>query len=421
MKTKVWILNHYASDTFFDKGGRHYSISKYLKRAGYEPTIFCCNSKHSSNKELYFQNNRLYHEHIAEEINVPYIFVRGRPYTGNGIQRVLNMLDFFFNVQIACRFVAKKNGKPDVIIGSSVHPLACVAAINLSKSFKCRNVVEIRDLWPESIVAYGVASKNNILVKLLYRLEKWIYSKADVIIFTMEGGRDYIIEKGWDTEHGGPVDLKKVYHINNGVDLEEYDYNKEHHTINDPDLENRNVFKVVYTGSIRKVNDVGLLLDAMKQVATIPIKLLIWGRGDETENLKKRVFEEHIDNVVFKGNADKVQVPFILSKSDACLLHWRTTPISRYGMSMNKQFEYLDSGKPVLSTVKAEYSVLDNMQCGLTAEEYSVESIAEILNEIYCMSENQRIQLGKRAREAGEEYSFNALTDKLLDILGEHL
>ena len=71
----------------------------------------------------------------------------------------------------------------------------------------------------------------------------------------MEGGRDYIIKKNMSLENGGRVDLKKVYHINNGVDLESFEYNKKNISIEDNDLESE-CFKVIYAGSIRQVNNV---------------------------------------------------------------------------------------------------------------------------------------------------------------------
>lgn len=63
----------------------------------------------------------------------------------------------------------------------------------------------------------GILNKKNPIVPLLYKFEKWLYTKADQVVFSMEGGRDYIIDKKWDTDHGGPIDLKKVFYINNGV------------------------------------------------------------------------------------------------------------------------------------------------------------------------------------------------------------
>ena len=163
----------------------------------------------------------------------------------------------------------------------------------------------IADLWPESIVAYGIAGPHNPAVLALRRLEKWIYKKADALVFTMEGAYDYIVEQGWDKE----ISRSKVHYINNGVDLEQFDYNKEHFPVDDPDLDDPDTFKVVYTGSIRKVNNLGLLLDAAKCVNDPCVKILIWGDGDEREALEQRVRDENISNVVFKGSVEKKYIP----------------------------------------------------------------------------------------------------------------
>ena len=67
MNTNIWILNHYASDMYFDQGGRHYNFAKYLRHAGYAPVIFGANSKHGK-AERFFETDALWEEHIAEEI-----------------------------------------------------------------------------------------------------------------------------------------------------------------------------------------------------------------------------------------------------------------------------------------------------------------------------------------------------------------
>lgn len=236
--------------------------------------------------------------------------------------------------------------KPDIIIGSSAHPLAALAELKLAKKYKCQAIIEVRDLWPESFVAYGIMKKNNPILKLLYEGEKWIYKNADKIIFTMEGGRDYIIDKKWDTEHGGPIDINKVYHLNNGVDLDEFNYNKEHYILNDKDLNDKNTFKVIYTGSIRRVNNLNIILEAAKLIKEPDIKFLVWGEGDERVKLQQQCQEEKITNLVFKGYVDKKYIPFVLSCADVNLLHCELTPIMRFGMSLNKLFDYFAAKKP---------------------------------------------------------------------------
>ena len=148
MKKRVWILNHHANSMFFDEGGRHYSFAKYLKRNGYEPVVFCSNAQHGTGK-VYFEDDCVWQEHINEKIQVPFVFIKGRPYVGNGKNRILCMLDYYFHVKKAAIQYAKMHGKPDVIIGSQVHPLAVLAAEQLANSFGIKCIAEFRDLWPE--------------------------------------------------------------------------------------------------------------------------------------------------------------------------------------------------------------------------------------------------------------------------------
>ena len=80
----------------------------------------------------------------------------------------------------------KEIGKPDVIYASSPMPTTAILGISLAKKLKTKSVVEVRDLWPDSIISFGVAKKNNILVKILYYIEKRMYIEADKLVFTME-------------------------------------------------------------------------------------------------------------------------------------------------------------------------------------------------------------------------------------------
>ena len=167
MYKKIWIFNHYAGHMLFDKGGRHYWFAKYLKKAGYEPVVFCCNVIHSRADEKYIDTDSLWVKKTAEDIQVPFIYVKARPYTGNGKQRVLNMVDFYRNVKKSAKAYAKKEGKPDIILASSVHPLTMLAGIQLAKKVGIKCICEVRDLWPEAIVAYSKKIKKFYLGFLL--------------------------------------------------------------------------------------------------------------------------------------------------------------------------------------------------------------------------------------------------------------
>lgn len=82
----------------------------------------------------------------------------------------------------------------------------------------------------------GALKETHPVAKILYSLEKWIYCKADAVVFTMEGGKKYIADQKWDKANGGNIDLNKIFYINNGVDIKEFEENAQKYPSMDEDL-----------------------------------------------------------------------------------------------------------------------------------------------------------------------------------------
>lgn len=406
---KIWILNHYAMPMFINNGGRHFWMSKELKEKGYDVAVFCANTMENGFEQVNVK--RVYEEKQYGQYKT--VLISTPKYAGNGTARVKNMIMFARNLVRAAKKIALYS-KPDIIIASSVHPLTLIAGLKLGKALQVPCICEIRDLWPEALTYYGRLKKTSIFAKLLYKGEKWIYSKADALIFTMEGGKDYINEKGWEKE----VPLSKVFHINNGVDLEQFEFNKKEFFLEDPDLEDPCMFKVIYTGSINRTNNLGIILDVAKKLKQeSDIKFLIWGDGNERAALENRVKEEEVGNVAFKGKVEKKYIPGILSRSDLNLIHWEMSDILKFGASYNKMFEYLAAGKPILSTVNMGYSLLKRYDCGYQVETSDIDSIVQGILKMKKMSCKKRIKMGYNAKAVALEYDFTKLTDKLEHVM----
>ena len=315
MKKEIWILNHYATDMFFDEGGRHYWLGKELIKKGYKITIFCANTIHKSDKIVSIKKGML---RCAKKDGLQFVFVKTKMYQGNGLSRVKNMLAYTLNMLRLYRKYGRKYGKPDIIYASSVHPFALYAGLKIAMYYNIKLISEIRDLWPLTLIAFGRLKKDSILARMMFWYEKKIYERTDELIFTMEGGKNYIQDQKWDVGHNGMIDLKKVHHINNGLILNDYyDYRRKFQ-INDSDLENNNIFKIVYTGSIGEANRLDLIINVAKclQKKKLPIRFYIWGNGDEKIRLQKRIKQEKVDNVVFKGHVEKKYFPYITCSKD---------------------------------------------------------------------------------------------------------
>lgn len=405
---KVWIINHYAIPPNLGGLVRHYYFSKYLQEKGHEVKIFTASKIHNTDVNM-ITDKKLYIEKDMD--GVTYTFVRTSDYKGNGIDRIINMLQFPIRIWSVCR----KFEKPDVVYTSSPDIFTAVSAVLIAKCLKVKKVVEVRDLWPESIVEYSRFSKKNPIIQILYQMEKWLYRNADELIFTMAGGKQYIKDKGWTRV----IDPKKIHHVNNGVDLEEFEYNKEHFQIKDEDLENGDSFKIVYTGSIRKVNNLEILIKSamlLKQEKT-NIKFLIWGEGNEKEGLEKQCKKLKLENIVFKGKVEKRYIPYIVSKADINLMHGKYTNIMRFGCSPNKLFEYLAAGKTIMTDINPNYNLIEEYHCGVTIEGNMPEKIAESLIKLEKERKMLKGKYGDNAKELSKKYNYKFLTDKLEKIL----
>lgn len=416
----IWILNHYAVPQKYYHLARSYNFSMKLLERGHKVTMFAASSVHNSDLNLITDGSK-YRE--MEEDGLNYVLFRARQYSGSGVNRVINHIDCAIKMKRLCSGFVARYGKPDVIYATAGQTLTLWAGIKLARELGVPCVSEVTDLWPESFVSYGLISPKNPLLKLFYKGERWVYKNSDSVIFSMEGGRDYVIEKGWDYDHGGPVDLKKIHYINNGVDLKKYNDDKMNNTVSDPDLDDEGSFKVVYCGSIRLVNDLSALIGAaeiLKKQGNENVKILIYGEGDRKAELQKQVQDKGLNNIVFKGFVNGKYVPYILSRADACFVDGtEENTISKYGMSQNKLFSYMASGKAIISPVDSNYDLIKKYGCGMCIEN-TPKAAADAIIELEKDPEKGD-RLGCAARELVSKFDFDVLTDELLDIFNMQL
>lgn len=402
---RIWLINHFAVPIKYYPLARTTNFAKYLIHKGHEVTIFCASSVHNSDLNL-IKNGSLYKEETVD--GIPYVYVRCRSYQSK-VQRVLNMLDFAWNLKKVCEHYEK----PDVMMVSSQTPFACMWALRMAKRMKVKSIIEVTDLWPENFVSRGMIGNANPILIAMRLFEKKMYEYADDVVFSMEGGYDYIKERGWEEI----VPKSKVHYINNGVELEIFDQNKNSFQIEDEDLEDERTFKIVYTGAIRYANNLGMLIDVAKIIKNQRVKFLIWGKGDELLTLKKRLDDECIYNFTFKGYVDKKYIPYIAGKADLNIVHFLDVPLIRFGISPNKLFDYMAAGKPILSTFSSQYNPATQEGAGLEVCHQTVDNIAKMIEKFVFMDKKTYDKLCRNARKGAEKYEYKNLTRMLLRIM----
>jgi glycosyltransferase involved in cell wall biosynthesis len=411
----VWIFHHYATPPMMNGFSRPYDFACKLINRNYRTSIFAASYLHLSDVNLINDKSKYL---LNDESGIPLVFVKTPSSAKGTFARVINMGTYYFGLFNVANRYKRENGKPDVIIASSPHPLAMIAGIRIAKKLRIPCICEVRDLWPDAIFAFGKVKEVSLLGKLLIAGEHWIYRNANAIVFLKEGDTDYLKEKGWDKDSGGDIDLRKCHYINNGVDIERFEKGINEHILNDIDLQNGK-FHVIYTGTIRPVNNVGNILDCaalLKDYAGI--QFLIYGEGNELKTLKQRVNDEGLTNVKMKGYVDKKYIPYILSQSSVNILNYSDSKYNwSRGNSSNKLFEYMASGKPIISTVKMGYCILEKYQCGISLEESTPEELVKTVLKVYNMPKEKYEEMAGNARNGAKDYDYTSLSDKLISVI----
>ena len=403
----IWFVNKEAAPSSeFATHMRTLRQAKFFQDKGYEVKVFCSAVVHNSKIVHKFEG--ICHEEIHD--NVPLVFVKCPEYDESFVKRVLSFIVFSINM-----LRIKMDSKPDIIVHESKTPFD-ILCMRLAKKYKARYIVDIEDLWPFEFEQVGVISKNNPILKLFYRLQRYIYSKGEHVVISMEGGQDYVRERKWDKEQGGPIDINRVHYVNNGISLEEFKYNAENYTVYDDELTDKDIFKVIYLGSIRLANNLDQLIDAAKYLQDEPkIKIMIYGDGPEREKLEQRCEKEHIDNVKFKARWTELKyVPYVLSCADLHILNYGKN-WAPYGGSMNKMMMAFASGKPMVSNADLPYSEINRHNLGVDKVFNNPEEYAQAIKSIYEMPKNEYDAMCNRVKEVAKRYDINYLCERFAE------
>ena len=327
-----------------------------------------------------------------------YVHIKANQYKGNGLKRIISILQFYWNTKTARRKLE-------------------ILGLGIARKSKAKSIVEVRDLWPDSIVSFNVAKNNNILVKILYYTEKIMYIKADKLVFTMAGGKEYIQTK----KYAKKIDLNKIYNINNGVDIAQYEDNSKKYFVNeDTELNDSSTFKLLYAGSIRKAYNVKQILELAKKIQDNnfdKVRVFLFGNGNEKPEMIKYCEDNKIHNVIFRDFVDNKYIPDIMSKCDICLLHGQNVDIFKYGTSQNKMFAYLFSGKPIISSFYNPYELIEKNGCGITLRNNTLDEYYDAFVKIYNTYNDNKEKYKENDKKLLQQFDYKNLAKKLEEVI----
>jgi glycosyltransferase involved in cell wall biosynthesis len=389
---RIWILNHYALPPDRPGGTRHYEFGRLLAGRGHDVTIFASSFNHFSQAEERLPAGERLRVQLVD--GVRFVWIRTTPYQRNDHRRMLNMASYAAGVLGA----QHRFPRPDVVIGSCVHPLAVAAACVIGAVRRAPFVFEVRDLWPQTLIDMGALAGRGTAARALRAAERFLYHRARLVISLLPGAAEYITASG--------VPEEKIIYIPNGIaQLTPAPPGPATSALADRIRGLRAGGSLVagYVGSHGAANGVDVLVRAaavLRDRGVRDIALVLVGDGPDKQRCERLAGGLGLrdDNVLFAPPVPKREVPALLEALDVTLFPLRDVPVFRYGLSSNKLFDYLASGRPVVCATAPGDNPVRASGGGICVPPEVPEAVADALGELAEAGPEARRAIGEQGR-----------------------
>lgn len=383
----VVVFNQFALPSTEGGGTRHIDLFGRLR--GWSTTILAGNRNHYSQQRFGTHDPRFW------LVKVP----RQR---GSAIPRLFSWVAY----SIQAFVVGVTRTQIDLVYGSSPQPFAALAALVTARIRRVPFVLEVRDLWPDSIVSAGRLPTNSILYSFLTWLEKLLARNAQLIVCVTSGWEDHFVSLG--------VPSSRLVVIPNGTEPVDADTRSARDEL-------RSEYKItgftaVFAGAHGEKDGLESILDAAAREPAV--NFLLIGDGPMKKAAVRRVDAEKLTNVEFRTPIPKAELPRLLVACDVGI--HAVTPLSVFdkGMSPNKLFDYLAAGLPVVSNAERPLQqVLRDGECGPIGPP---DSLADGLAAVRRAGQRQRTDWSEKALETiSDRFSRARTAEWLQECLDE--
>ena len=385
-----------------DGGGtRHFELGRELVGKGWQVSIFA-SDLHLHSREYTRRTNPSDHEtkHATRD-GVEIRWLWASRYERNDWQRAWNWLTFYRSVTREARALQTP---PDIVIGSSPQLFAAAAARKLARNAGAAFVFEVRDLWPESLLAVG--GRRHLAYRLLDRVAKNLYRDADRILVLARGTRDYLTGRG--------IPASKIVYVPNGVDIDAIQPVMDRDEARDS--AGAKPFTLIYAGAHGPANGLDRVLDAAEILgAAANTRFVLVGDGPAKAALRNEAERRELRQVEFWDPVSKFALADMLNEADAGLMVLRDAPLFSFGVSPNKLFDYLAAALPVVCSVPGEVAeMVAQAGAGVQAVDTSGRALAEAVRTLVAMDPADRKRMGGAGRQWVEkEHSRQVLGQRL--------
>ncbi|WP_434563084.1 glycosyltransferase family 4 protein [Pseudomonas sp. R1-6] len=403
----IWYINPYAGGPGVGRYWRSFYLASAWKAKGHSVEVIAPSYHHLMDDST----GRLGCQVLE---GVSYNFVRCPRYKGNGLARFFSMVCFGFLLLFSLLRLGLKK-RPDIIVYSSAHPFGYPAAFFCAKLFRCKISFEVRDIWPLSLIEVAGFSKLHPVVIWLSLIEKFAYFSADSVISLLPGAKQHMVSRG--------MNPTKFRYVPNGFSFDDvYSANESNSSKLLDDLarlKSQGEFIFFYAGALGEPNAMHLFLDALcflNVTGETPVKFIIVGKGEQGPALSERCRQLGYDFVVFYPQVDKREIRQALHLVNAGFFVMHDLPIYRFGVSLNKLYDYMAAGIPVVASYNACNDPVEQSGCGFSVVPGQAEHLANAFKKMMLLDESVLIEMGAKGRLFLEKnFEYAGLAQRILE------
>ncbi|CAH6868471.1 Glycosyltransferase WbuB [Vibrio chagasii] len=400
----------FLTDNFPPEGNapatRTYEHAIRWVKAGHKVTVVTCAPNFPEGKVFEGYKNSLYQKRDMDGIDV----VRVKTYvTANEgfIKRILDYTSFMVTGFIAGLF----QKKPDVIIATSPQFFCACAGWALSAVRRKPFVFELRDIWPASITAVG-AMKDSKAIRLLEKIEMFLYQRADAIVSVTHAFKQELIERG--------VDGSKIEVVLNGVDLSKYKpQEKDAELANQYGLEGK--FVAGYIGTHGMAHGLEHIVDVAERLqSNDDIRVVFAGGGAARQKVVDLVEQKQLKNVVLIDRQPKEMMSRLWSLCDVSLVPLINSDLFKTVIP-SKIFECMGMGIPTIMSVPEgeATAIIRETNSGVVVDSESVEQITASILKLHEDHELYQ-QVRTRSIEAAPRYSRDIMAADMIHVFDKY-
>ena len=320
-------------------------LARYWASAGHDVTVLTGFPNHPTgvlHPGYRSQYRRLVCREQVDGINLVRTWLIPLP-NRKPLERMVNYSSFCLSACATGTFI----GRPDVVIATSPQLLVGMSGWWTSRIKNVPFVLEIRDLWPESLAAVGVGNSRSLLHRGLARLAGFLYRACQHLVVVTPAFKDHIVRE-WG------VAEEKISIVPNGVETELFSPAVEGDAVRSKlNLQGR--FVVSYIGTLGMAHDLGTVLDAAAYCAEAMPKImfLLVGEGADKERIFSLARQRQLKNVRFLPQQPREDVPALVAASDVCLVTLRRSEVFKTVIP-TKMLEFMSCAKPVVLAVEGQ-------------------------------------------------------------------